>query len=181
MLDKKQALILSSFRLFYEKGFHACGVELLAQNAGTTKRTLYSYFPSKEELIAAVLVYRHEQFMHQLQEFFTRYQGEVITVYLDFLQQWTNEPYFNGCLFINACAEYADNTDPIHLAASKHKQAVRDFLYQQCTLQQKMNAQAIAETLFLIGEGIIVDKQTGGNTAVNIDNVRKTLAILFTT
>lgn len=38
-------------RLFYRNGIHATGVELIAQEAGVSKRTLYQHFASKNELV----------------------------------------------------------------------------------------------------------------------------------
>jgi AcrR family transcriptional regulator len=38
-------------RLFYRNGIHATGVELIAQEANVSKRTLYQHFPSKSELV----------------------------------------------------------------------------------------------------------------------------------
>lgn len=38
-------------RLFYRNGIHATGVELIAQSAGVSKRTLYQHFASKNELV----------------------------------------------------------------------------------------------------------------------------------
>lgn len=38
-------------RLFYRNGIHATGVELIAQEAQVSKRTLYQHFPSKNELV----------------------------------------------------------------------------------------------------------------------------------
>jgi AcrR family transcriptional regulator len=37
--------------LFYRSGIHATGVELIAQQANVSKRTLYQHFPSKSELV----------------------------------------------------------------------------------------------------------------------------------
>ena len=37
--------------LFYRNGIHATGVELVAQQAGVSKRTLYQHFASKNELV----------------------------------------------------------------------------------------------------------------------------------
>ena len=38
-------------RLFYHNGIHATGVELIAQEANVSKRTLYQHFASKNELV----------------------------------------------------------------------------------------------------------------------------------
>lgn len=42
-------------RLFYRNGIHATGVELIAQEAGVSKRTLYQHFGSKNDLVDAYL------------------------------------------------------------------------------------------------------------------------------
>jgi AcrR family transcriptional regulator len=38
-------------QLFYRNGIHATGVELIAQQANVSKRTLYQHFPSKNDLV----------------------------------------------------------------------------------------------------------------------------------
>lgn len=48
--------ILSSAReLFYRNGIRNTGVELLAEHAHVSKRTLYQHFPSKDQLVVAYL------------------------------------------------------------------------------------------------------------------------------
>jgi AcrR family transcriptional regulator len=42
-------------RLFYRNGIHATGVELIAQEANVSKRTLYQHFASKNELVDSYL------------------------------------------------------------------------------------------------------------------------------
>ena len=41
-------------QLFYRNGIHATGVELIAQQANVSKRTLYQHFSGKDELIASL-------------------------------------------------------------------------------------------------------------------------------
>ena len=47
-------------RLFYARGIRAVGVELIAEEAGTTKKTLYDRFGSKDALVALYLRRRAE-------------------------------------------------------------------------------------------------------------------------
>src|SRR5262249_24686037 len=42
-------------RLFYRNGIHATGVELVAQQANVSKRTLYQHFASKNDLVDTYL------------------------------------------------------------------------------------------------------------------------------
>lgn len=39
-MDIRQHIIETAYQCFYQQGFHASGVETLARQAGTTKRTL---------------------------------------------------------------------------------------------------------------------------------------------
>ncbi|MDH3000493.1 hypothetical protein A1D23_01290 [Chelonobacter oris] len=166
-MSKRQKLIESACRLFYQQGFHACGVEQLAQQAGITKRTLYSYFSSKEDLIVTTLTYRHQQFMTQMQAVLADYSvQETIEGYLFFLRQWILSENFYGCMFINACAEYAAAQAPAHQQATEHKQAVQAVLLARLQQAGFKQAESIAELLFISGEGVIVSAQTLGKEAV---------------
>lgn len=52
----KQGQILSGARrVFLREGFAAASTDVIAREAGVSKRTLYSYYPSKEELFQDVL------------------------------------------------------------------------------------------------------------------------------
>lgn len=52
---KKQEIIAKAYSAFYDGGFHATGIDTVMADSGISKRTLYKYFPSKEDLIEAVL------------------------------------------------------------------------------------------------------------------------------
>ena len=52
---RPQELLDAALALFVEKGFAATRSEEVAQRAGVSKGTLYLYFPSKEELLKAVI------------------------------------------------------------------------------------------------------------------------------
>ena len=54
---KKQDIIRLAYDVFYKHGFHATGVDKLLNDSGISKRTMYKYFRSKEELIAATIAH----------------------------------------------------------------------------------------------------------------------------
>ncbi|MEX8517254.1 MAG: TetR/AcrR family transcriptional regulator [Leptothrix sp. (in: b-proteobacteria)] len=53
--ERPQELLAAALSLFVEKGFAATRAEEVAQRAGVSKGTLYLYYPSKEELLKAVI------------------------------------------------------------------------------------------------------------------------------
>ncbi len=52
---RPQELLDAALTLFVEKGFAATRIEEVAERAGVSKGTLYLYYPSKEELLKAVI------------------------------------------------------------------------------------------------------------------------------
>lgn len=169
----RETILQKSYELFYKHGFHDSGVELLAKQAGTTKRTLYAHFGNKESLIEEVLKYRHGMFMAQLRESFDNSEikevADVATCYLAFLKDWTSSKDFYGCMFINACAEYSDEQSSPHLIANQHKTEVRQWLLDKLEQVSAKNAKQKSDTLFVFGEGIIVAAQTG-QELLDLDN-----------
>ena len=51
----QERILETADRLFYGQGIRAVGVDTIAAEIGISKRTLYNYFPSKDELIVAYL------------------------------------------------------------------------------------------------------------------------------
>ncbi|KAF1723086.1 TetR/AcrR family transcriptional regulator [Pseudoxanthomonas wuyuanensis] len=51
---KREAIIEAAAEVFLEAGFEGASMSQIATRAGGSKRTLYGYFPSKEELFVAV-------------------------------------------------------------------------------------------------------------------------------
>jgi AcrR family transcriptional regulator len=53
-VDRERMILDAAAAVFYEKGFHGAGVDELGKRAGLTGPTLYRYFSSKEEILAAL-------------------------------------------------------------------------------------------------------------------------------
>src|ERR1019366_10416168 len=53
-VDREQRILDTAAAVFYERGFHGVGVDGLGQRAGLSGPTLYRYFSSKDEILAAL-------------------------------------------------------------------------------------------------------------------------------
>jgi AcrR family transcriptional regulator len=53
-VDRERVILDAAAAAFYEKGFHGVGVDELGKRAGLTGPTLYRYFSSKDEILAAL-------------------------------------------------------------------------------------------------------------------------------
>jgi AcrR family transcriptional regulator len=53
-MEREQRILQAAAAVFYERGFHGAGVDELGKRAGLTGPTLYRYFSSKDEILAAL-------------------------------------------------------------------------------------------------------------------------------
>jgi AcrR family transcriptional regulator len=91
--ERPQALLDAALDLFVEKGFAATRSEEVAARAGVSKGTLYLYFPSKEELLKAVI---RERLLSQIMAGAARAQafsGSAADLLRDVLTQWWQDVY----------------------------------------------------------------------------------------
>jgi len=109
-LQKRTQIILAAFKLFKENGFYATGVDLIMQHAHVSKRTMYVYFPTKNDLIVAVLEYYRSDYEAKLQDLLARSglngREKIIAIFED-AGNWFLDPQFYGCLAVSAMAEFA--------------------------------------------------------------------------
>ncbi len=125
MSEKRQQLMATAYRLFNRHGFHATGIDRIWAEAGSTKRTLYRHFPTKDALIEAVLLSREQEFFALLEGKLAGLEGRVsrLQALLDGFGEWFGRRDFYGCNFINASAEFADPRHPVRKLVVAHKQA----------------------------------------------------------
>ena len=100
--------------LFYRRGIHVVGVDLVADRAGTTKKTLYDRFGSKDGLVAAYLTHRAHRWRAFLRAALAKTPDTPETartadeapalVVFDALAAWLAVED-RGCGFVNAYAE----------------------------------------------------------------------------
>jgi AcrR family transcriptional regulator len=167
--DAKNAVLDTAERLFYAEGYRAVGVDRVIAESGVAKATFYRHFPSKDELLLAVLEARDARLSEELERRAverTRSAGERPLALFDALADWMSEPTFRGCAFLNSMIEVADPAHPVHAAAHRHKSNLarlfRRFLAEAGIAQ----AEELAEQLVLLLDGAIVTSlREGGSGA----------------
>lgn len=104
----RERILQTAHDLFYREGVRATGIDRIIERAGVTKVTFYRHFPSKNDLIAAYLNYRHERWM----AWFTDVLGSLprnaefpLEPIVSALKEWFNTPDYRGCAFINVVVE----------------------------------------------------------------------------
>lgn len=175
-MDKRQQLIEQAFFLFYTQGIHAVGINQILAQAKVAKKTLYSYFESKEALLEAVLAYRDERFLVWLDTSMQSVKPgkPALLAMFDALDDWFNDRVptltsFCGCFFINTCSEYGDPQSNIYKLCQQHKYRVRELIEQQVKqLNLSEGVNTLTDSLALLKEGAIVTAQLQADKAAAI-------------
>ncbi|GAB2623691.1 TetR/AcrR family transcriptional regulator [Kocuria arenosa] len=128
--DPREHVVETADRLFYARGVQAVGMDELRQAAGVSLKRLYALFPSKEEIVLAVLARRHRLWEEGVRERVDRSdtpRARLLAVY-DHLADWFAEDSFRGCGFINAFGELGAVSPQVAEAARVHKRSFQDYV-----------------------------------------------------
>lgn len=178
MNQKRELLLKTALELFYQHGVNSIGINEVIKVSGIAKKTLYSHFDGKNDLVIATLGKRHFIFINWLKSKLekTTNDQELINVLFASLQSWFigNEPElgdFRGCFFINTSAEFSDQKSEISCYCRYHKDQVRQLIKSKLT----NNSEDLLNTICLLKEGVIVTAYMTGKSA---DMIQSTLKIL---
>jgi AcrR family transcriptional regulator len=145
-------------RLFYERGIHAVGVDLIAAEAGVTKKTLYDRFGSKDQIVVEYLADRDERwraFLAPRLDAARTPQDRVLAVF-EASRDWmdTNSP--RGCSMVNAHAEIDDPSHPAYAIITGQKEWMLTLLTDLVRPVAPATADSLGRTLMLLHEGALV-------------------------
>lgn len=153
-------------RLFYAHGLRAVGVERIAEEAGTTKKTIYDRFGSKDGLITAYLRQRcerwHDFVMAHLDRHAPEPGPERVVAVLDALGSWMVE-HPRGCGFVNAYAELAGTGHQALPLIADEKTWTRDLFTDLLAGAGVPDASRRGRELALVHEGAIVQLTAGSH------------------
>ncbi|POR45677.1 TetR family transcriptional regulator [Paraburkholderia eburnea] len=134
-LDARERLLEAAEALIYAGGIHATGVDAIVRSAGAARKSFYTYFESKDALVAAALTRRDERWMRWFIDG-TLKRGRTprtrLLAMFDVLHEWFASDGFHGCAFLNAAGETASPDDPVREVARMHKARLLAFVAEQC-------------------------------------------------
>ncbi|MGP3998763.1 TetR/AcrR family transcriptional regulator [Streptomyces sp. 8N706] len=146
-------------RLFYERGIHAVGVDLIAAEAGVTKKTLYDRFGSKEQIVVEYLADRDERwraFLAQRLDAAEPAPAARVLAVFDASRTWSAENGSKGCSMVNAHAEISEPSHPAYSVITGQKQWMLDLFTHLAGDIAPDGAVHLGRTLMLLHEGALV-------------------------
>ena len=156
--------------LFYERGVHAVGVNEIAAAAGASKLSLYRYFPSKAELVRAMLSEHSDRIHAWLDRKTTSAPAgpERVLAVFDVLTEWFAQAGYHGCAIVNGVTD--TRADPeVAAIARTHLHRYRDLLEDRLSSLDVKDPAALARRLLLLIEGASVVVTIEGTTDAGAD------------
>jgi len=121
--------------------------------------TLYTHFPSKDELILAVLKHREQgvlEFFRSAMERHGKKTKSPLRAFFAALKDFFESPGFRGCPFQNAAVELADPAHPGTEFVRGHKQRFSEFLRGLVEEAVGKAAAKVAPAVAILVEGAVV-------------------------
>ncbi|GHA05678.1 hypothetical protein GCM10010329_30200 [Streptomyces spiroverticillatus] len=143
--------------LFNERGVQAVGMDAIRTASGVSLKRLYQAYPSKSDLLEAVLRRRDEVVNAGVERYVAGGadpRARVLAVF-DFLADWFAEPAFRGCVFINTYGEMGGISENVAAVARGHKLGLRTRLAELLAETDLPPAagEALAAQLALLANG----------------------------
>src|SRR5262249_20728428 len=157
--EARQRILETADRLFYRDGIRAVGIDRIIAEANVAKMSLYKHFPSKDDLILAVLKYREEgvlEFFRSAMERHGKKAKTPLRAFFAALRDFFESRGSGGCPFQNAAVELAA---PAHSGTEfvrGHKQRFSEFLRGLVEEAVGKSAAKVAPAVALLVEGAIV-------------------------
>jgi AcrR family transcriptional regulator len=160
-----ERLLAAASALFYRHGIRAVGVDLIAETAGTTKKTLYDRFGSKDELVARYLRRRARRWQRGLLARMAEVPAGPLrpAAVFDVLEDWLREQD-RGCAFVNAYAEIGGSGHPAEAEIGAEKRWMRRYLVELVAEAGVAEPERVGAELHLLYEGATVLATAAGDT-----------------
>lgn len=160
----RERITRAAATLFYRRGIHATGIDLLIQEAQVSKRTFYQHFSSKAELV--------ETYLRDIEA----NGGSLLERRLDLPDLSPRERMlaifdvsaitrFRGCPFHNAAVESAGELERVDEIVRDHKRWFADRLARVATEAGARDPYLLAQQLLVVFEGATALATSVGDTA----------------
>jgi len=174
----RDRLLAAAEQLIYSGGIHATGIDAIVRLSGTARKSMYTYFASKNELVAAALEQRDERWMNWFAAEVEANGGsprERLLAIFAVLRTWFASEGFHGCAFLNAAGEIGESDDPIRRVSQAHKARLLAYVESMCIEHGSQHgfvpdqASALARQWLLLIDGAIGVALVSGNPDAALD------------
>jgi AcrR family transcriptional regulator len=161
----REKILNVASELFYRDGIRAVGVDTIVAESGAAKTSLYRWFPTKDDLVAAFLEREHRDFFAHWDKVAAASGDrprQELSDHLRWLTAYITGPRYRGCPFLNMAIEFPEQGLPGRAVAHKNKSELqRRFLALAKAVKAK-SPQSLADQLVLLIDGAFANSQVLG-------------------
>ncbi|HET8727243.1 MAG TPA: helix-turn-helix domain-containing protein [Alphaproteobacteria bacterium] len=161
-VDVRDRILETASALFYQRGVRAVGVDLVVEEAGVAKTSLYRHFRTKDDLIAAFLAREDQDFWDTWDGVAERHKDDAkaeLDAHLEWIGERVGRPNYRGCPQINVAAEFPEADHPARRVAADHKREMRRRLKDIAERLRVSRPGELAGQLSLLINGAFVSSQ----------------------
>jgi AcrR family transcriptional regulator len=160
-VDVRERILQTASSLFYRRGVRAVGVDLVVEEAGVAKTSLYRHFRTKDDLIAAFLHREDEDFWNCWDNTTQRHPNAEaeLEAQLKWIGERISRANYRGCPQLNVAAEFPDLDHPARAVATAHKRELRRRLRDLAQRLRAKRPDELAGQLSLLINGAFVSSQ----------------------
>ena len=164
----RQKILDAAYESFYAHGYQGTTMDQIIENSGVSKPTLYSYFPTKEELCVAYMKERHKREMASLNEAieWEKTPNDRYMAVVRWLKKALMASGYRGCGFFNMVSEIPDAGNPIIVEAKHYidtfRATIKSLVVELKNSNPKkkdLDPERIADAYYLILCGAIMGSQ----------------------
>jgi AcrR family transcriptional regulator len=161
----RERILTTAYRLFTRRGIRAVGNDEVIAVSGVAKATLYRHFPSKNDLVLAVLQRREELWTVGLVEQQSRLRGETpeeqLLAIFDVFHDWFQKREdFDGCSFINVLLELGA-AHPAGQASIQYLDNIRTIVRERAEAAGLVDVDDFARSWHILMKGSIIAAAEG--------------------
>ena len=160
----RQRILDTAYQLISRRGVRDVGVEEVIAKAGIAKATLYRHFPSKTDLVLAVLEQREQLWTLGLVEAEARRRGataeDQLLAVFDVFDEWFRSDGFDTCTFVNVLLEMGPN-HVLGEASIRHLENIRTVITDLATEAGLREPEEFARSWHILMKGSIVSAAEG--------------------
>ena len=163
----REKILDAGFQLFFRDGFARVSMDMIAAQAGMTKRTLYNHFDSKDHLLDAVLASQNQRSLTRFAAW-TETAADSTAAFVDRFfartSAWAKSARWRGSGFTRLSLELADLPGhPARKTAARHKADLEKWMATQFRVRGSADPARDARILVLMMEGAVSLTLISGN------------------
>jgi len=160
--DARQRILAIADDLFYREGIRATGVDTIIAESEVAKTTLYRYFPSKDDLVAAYLEDRSQRFWESFEAVVRQHSGhpkQQLLAIFEWLDEVLSNGDCHGCPLLMVASEFPELDYPGHQIAIAYKERIRDRMAELAKLAEIEETEELSAALLMLLDGAFAERR----------------------